>query len=179
MKHQTTPPSGRQAHFADDEIIVTKTDARGFITYANAVFERVSGYNENEAIGKPHNIVRHPDMPMCVFRLLWETIEAGQEIFAYVINQAKNGDHYWVLAHVTPTRDGEGRIVGYHSNRRTATPEAVKAISGIYSELRRVEQQYENASEATEAGLIHLRAALAKAGKSYGEFVFSLDPVYA
>lgn len=179
MKQQTTQPSGREVHFADDEIIVTKTDARGRITYANAVFERVSGYAEHDALGEPHNLVRHPDMPMCVFRLLWETIEAGKEIFAYVINQAKNGDHYWVLAHVTPTRDADGRIVGYHSSRRTATPEAVKAIAGLYGELRRVEKQYENASQATEAGLTHLREALAKTGKSYGEFVLSLDPSYA
>ena len=96
-------PSNRESPFDENEIIVSKTDTRGRITYANDVFSRVSRFGVAELLGAPHSIIRHPDMPRCVFKLLWDTIQAKQEIFAYVVNMAKNGDHYWVFAHVTPS----------------------------------------------------------------------------
>jgi PAS domain S-box-containing protein len=179
MRRLATPPSGKERFFNDDEIIVSKTDARGIITYANEVFLRVAGYTEAEVLGQPHNLIRHPDMPMCVFKLLWDTIESGHEIFAYVMNQAKNGDHYWVLAHVTPTYDAGGKIIGYHSNRRTANREAVRTMEGIYRELRRVEAEHRTSEAAMKAGVECLLAILAKAGVSYDEFVFSLEGVHA
>jgi PAS domain S-box-containing protein len=94
---------GIERFFEEDEIIVSKTDPKGIITYANQVFLRTAQYQEEEILGAPDNIIRHPDMPRCVFDLLWKTIASGLEIFAYVKNMAKNGDHYWVFAHVTPT----------------------------------------------------------------------------
>src|SRR5208282_4348758 len=110
-------PTGIERFFEEEEIIVSKTDLKGLITYANRVFVQISGYSEEELLGQPHSIIRHPSMPGSVFRLLWETIASGQEIFAYVNNMSKNGDHYWVFAHVTPTFGAAGEIVGYHSNR--------------------------------------------------------------
>ena len=114
-------PSGRERRFDADEIIVSKTDATGRITYVNDVFCRVALYDEAELVGQPHSIIRHPDMPRCVFKLLWDTVERGEEIFAFVKNMAKNGDHYWVLAHVTPTVDAQGKIAvpqaGYWAER--------------------------------------------------------------
>jgi PAS domain S-box-containing protein len=88
------------------------------ITYANETFLKIAGYTEDEILGQPHNIIRHPDMPRCVFKLLWDTLEMKHEIFAYVKNMAKNGDFYWVFAHVTPTFNEHGTVIGYHSNRR-------------------------------------------------------------
>jgi PAS domain S-box-containing protein len=120
--------SGRERTFGEDEIIVTKTDPKGRITYANDVFLRVAGYTEAEVLGKAHNLVRHPEMPRCVFKYLWDTIASGEEVFAYVLNRARNGDHYWVFAHVTPTFDQHNRIVAYHSNRRSPSREAVGMI---------------------------------------------------
>ncbi|HPV77190.1 MAG TPA: PAS domain-containing protein, partial [Gemmatimonadaceae bacterium] len=89
-------PSGRERSFGEDEIIVSKTDLQGKITYANDVFIRVSGYEEDELLGAPHSIIRHPDMPRAVFKLLWDTLATGREVFAYVNNMARNGDNYWV-----------------------------------------------------------------------------------
>ncbi len=107
-------PTGVERTFGPEEIIVSKTDPRGVITYANDVFVRVSGYAEPDILGKPHNLIRHPAMPRAVFRLMWDVIPTGQELFAYVLNLAADGGHYWVLAHVTPTF-GPGRaITGYH-----------------------------------------------------------------
>src|SRR3546814_20818773 len=79
-------------------------------------------YSERDLIDQPHSIVRHPDMPRCVFQLLWQTIAAGNEIFAYVKNIAKNGDYYWVFAHVTPSYDANGKIDSYNSTRRLPSP---------------------------------------------------------
>ena len=111
-------PTGRERSFSADELIVSKTDPRGVITYANDVFLRVSGYDLDEVLGRPHNVVRHPEMPRAVFSLLWDALGSGQEIFAYINNLASNGDHYWLLAHVTPSQGPEDRVVGYHSGRR-------------------------------------------------------------
>jgi PAS domain S-box-containing protein len=179
MRRQAIPPSGRERFFDDDEIIVTKTDTRGIITYANEVFFRVSGYSEREVLGQPHNLIRHPDMPMCVFQFLWTTIASGREIFAYVVNQAKNGDHYWVLAHVTPTHAEDGTIIGYHSNRRTVNRGALPAVEAIYRDLRRAEAAANSSDGAMRAGGECLQATLKGAGMTYDEFVFSLEGVHA
>ncbi|MEZ5980368.1 MAG: methyl-accepting chemotaxis protein [Planctomycetota bacterium] len=127
MHRQSVRPTGVERRFDENEIIVSKTDTRGVVTYANRVFLRVSGYTESEILGRPHNLIRHPDMPRCVFKFLWNELQARNEVFAYVVNQARNGDHYWVLAHVTPTFDESGDVVGYHSNRRVPSRSAVKA----------------------------------------------------
>ena len=118
MRVSHVRPTGVERTFGEDEIIVSKTDAKGIIRYANGVFLRVSGYEEADVLGQPHNIIRHPEMPRCIFRLLWDTIASGEEIFAYVLNLAADGAHYWVFAHVTPSFGPRGEIIGYHSNRR-------------------------------------------------------------
>ena len=74
--------TGVERHFDDDEIIVSKTDLKGRITYGNRVFFRLAGYTEKECLGQPHSLIRHPEMPRCIFKLLWDTVEDKQEIFA-------------------------------------------------------------------------------------------------
>ena len=143
-----TSPTGRERTFDRDEIIVSKTDTTGRITYANDVFLHIAGYTENEVVGQPHSLIRHPDMPRVVFALLWETLQTGSEIFAYVVNLAKNGDHYWVFAHVTPTFGARGEIVGYHSNRRVAAPRALTKIVPLYADLSRIERGQPTKREA-------------------------------
>jgi len=167
-------PTGVERVFPDDEIIVSKTDVKGRITYANAVFLEVSGYTEDEVLGEPHNMVRHPDMPACIFRLLWETIASGREMFAYVRNMCKNGDHYWVHAHVTPTRDANGAIVGYHSNRRVPDRSAIAKVEPLYASLLAEEQRHASHKDGIDAGVALLRATIAATGMTYEEFVWSL-----
>lgn len=168
-------PSGREAFFGEEEIIVSKTDLKGIITYANDVFVRVSGYSEEELLGKPHNLIRHPDMPACVFQLLWDTLQARKEIFAYVLNMGKDGSHYWVFAHVTPSYDVQGKHIGYHSNRRVPYPDALLAVKGLYKQLLEIERKYPNKKEAIAASTAALVKLLEQSGKSYGEFVFGLS----
>ncbi len=175
MARPTTVPTGREVTFAEHEIIVSKTDRHGVITYANDVFLRVAGYTEEEVLGQPHNFIRHPDMPRCVFALMWETLKAGREIFAYVINQAKNGDHYWVFAHVTPSYDAEGRQTGFHSNRRAMYADALPKVRELYARLRQEEQKHKEPAKAVEAGHRLLVSTLQEKKIEYAEFVFSLS----
>ena len=167
-------PTGIARPFAEHEIIVSKTDLKGHITYANDVFIRVSGFEESELLGKPHAIIRHPDMPRAVFKVLWDTVEAGREIFAYVNNMARNGDHYWVLAHVTPSFAQDGRIVGYHSNRRVPDARALRVVMPLYERLREVERQHSDRRDGLTASLALLEGELAKAGLSYAEWIWTL-----
>lgn len=168
--------TGQERFFDSNELIVSKTDLQGRILYANRTFMKVGLYEEKELIGAPHSILRHPDMPRCVFKLLWDQIGAGHEIFAYVINRAKNGDHYWVLAHVTPSYDGSGAINGYHSNRRVPDKRVVtEVISPTYKALLDIESQHSNAKDGMMASYNHLLKILKDKGSTYDEFIFSLQ----
>ncbi|MBT9554885.1 MAG: PAS domain-containing protein [Myxococcales bacterium] len=169
-----TAPSGVERFFDEGEIIVSKTTTNGIITYTNDVFVRVSGYREEELIGAPHSLIRHPDMPRSVFRLLWDVIEKRDEIFAYVVNMARNGDHYWVLAHVTPSYAADGRVVGYHSNRRVPSRSAIDAIRPVYAALLAEEQKHERKADGIAAATEVLTSTLRSIGKSYEEFVWGL-----
>lgn len=167
-------PTGVERTFGQDDIIVSKTDIKGKLTYVNYVFLEISGFNERELIGKPHNLIRHPDMPRCIFRLMWETIENKREIFAYVVNLAKNGDHYWVLAHVTPTFDSRRNIIGFHSNRRFAKPAAVRSVDRIYRQLLQEERKHESIKDGIAASTKLLNSILEDKQLTYEEFIFTL-----
>lgn len=170
------PLTGVERTFGDDEIIVSKTDLTGRITYANDVFLRVAGFTETEVLNQPHSMVRHPDMPRCVFKLLWDTLAAGNEIFAYVVNRAKNGDHYWVLAHVTPSRNSQGEIVGYHSNRRVPDRKVLDTvITPLYKQLLDIENSHANRKDGMNASFDALVKILEEKGVGYDELIFSLQ----
>jgi len=174
MSKKNTQPTGRESPFGEDEIIVTKTDLKGRITYANDVFQRVSQYSLRELIGQPHSVIRHPDMPRCVFKLLWDTIEAKQEVFAYVLNLARNGDHYWVLAHVTPSFDGVGQVVGYHSNRRKPDSAQIAKIAPLYQMLLEEERRPASRKEGMASAYDKLFSILRTNGVVYDEFVLAV-----
>jgi PAS domain S-box-containing protein len=170
----TVHPTGNEAMLGEEELIVSKTDLKGRITYANDVFIRMAKYTYRELIGAPHSLIRHPDMPRCVFKLLWDTLQEKQEIFAYVVNLAKDGSHYWVFAHVTPTLDDRGNIVGYHSNRRRPDRGPIERISPIYKALSAEEARHANARDGMRASFDMMVGLLNKQGVGYDEFVLSL-----
>ncbi len=173
MREPTVTPTGVERFFPEDEIIVSKTDLKGLITYANATFLTVSGYREDELLGQPHSIIRHPGMPRCVFKLLWDTIQAQREIFAYVLNMSKNGDHYWVFAHVTPTFDQSDQVVGYHSSRRLPDRPQVDLFSEIYKQLLKEEMSHHDWRTGMQAAGKMLGGMIAAKGIEYEEFIFS------
>ncbi|MFN8157749.1 MAG: PAS domain-containing protein [Candidatus Nanopelagicales bacterium] len=167
-------PTGVERIFSPEEIIVTKTDLHGRITYANEVFCRVSALEEADVVGQPHSLIRHPEMPRGVFRLLWDRLQRGQEVFAYVKNLAADGQHYWVFAHVTPTFDDLGRIRSFHSSRRSPDRAAVNAIVPVYLAMLEAEAAYSKATDAAAAGFALLMATAEENGMTYDEFVWSL-----
>ena len=167
--------TGVERFFDDDEIIVTKTDLAGKLTYGNRTFYKLAGYTEEECIGQQHNIIRHPEMPRTVFDLLWKTLEQGNEIFAYVNNRSKNGDFYWVLAHVTPSLDVSGNIVGYHSNRRVPNPRIIKDhINPLYAELMQIERNASGPKEGIQKGYEKVLGILNETKMEFNELMFSL-----
>ncbi len=168
-------PTGVERVVGEDEIIVSKTDLKGSITYCNDVFMRLAGYREGELLGAPHSIVRHPAMPRCVFKLLWDTLEQGEEIFAYVVNLGKDGAHYWVLAHVTPSYDAAGKIVGYHSNRRAPNRRVLdEVITPLYRTLLEEEARHKNRKEGIAASTEMLFALCRDKGMPYEQLVHAL-----
>ncbi|HTJ94869.1 MAG TPA: methyl-accepting chemotaxis protein [Pararobbsia sp.] len=119
----------------DADMLVSATDLQGNIAYCNPAFTRASGYDKDELIGQPHNIIRHPDMPREAFGDLWQTVRAGQQWGALVKNRRKNGDHYWVRASVTPVLE-HGRAVGYLSVRVKPSRDEVRVADALYAALR-------------------------------------------
>ncbi|WP_374335872.1 methyl-accepting chemotaxis protein [Methyloversatilis sp.] len=129
------PVTQKEVFLEPGKPIVTKTDLKGAITYANESFVSISGYTRDELLGQNHNVVRHPDMPPEAFEDLWATIKAGQPWRGLVKNRAKNGDHYWVEAFVTPITS-DGRTVGYQSVRNSPKREDVAAAEALYRAVR-------------------------------------------
>lgn len=166
--------TGNERFLRTEDIIVSKTDLNGRITYANDVFLKIAGFSEEEVLGKAHSIVRHPDMPRCVFKFLWDTISTGNEVFAYVINRAKNGDHYWVFAHVTPTFDSNNNIISYHSNRRAPEKSAIEKIQPLYANLLQIEKSHPDRKAGMEASFSELVNILKGVNLSYEEFIFQV-----
>jgi PAS domain S-box-containing protein len=165
----------REVYFDKDDFIVSKTDLRGRITYANRTFCAIAGYNERDLIGQPHSIVRHPDMPRAVFKLLWDTLSERQEIFAYVKNITKHGDYYWVFAHVTPSFDTSGQVIGFHSNRRVPDRKILESsIIPLYAAVLSEEQSHKNGKNALAAGWKRLLEFVNSTKMTYDELIFSL-----
>jgi PAS domain S-box-containing protein len=174
MRASNVVPTQRERFFPEDEIIVSKTDVKGRITYVNQTFMNIADYTEEELLGQPHSVIRHPDMPRCVFKLLWDTLEEKREIFAFVKNMAKNGDHYWVHAHVTPTFDARRNVTGYHSNRRVPERKQVELFDGIYRELLAEEKRSPDWRTGMESAGKLLMKMIAAKKMEYEEFVFSV-----
>lgn len=168
-------PTSEEVTFLPNEIIVSKTDLKGRITYANSIFSRICGYSRAELMNAPHSIIRHPDMPRCVFKLLWDQLGEEREIFAYVKNMSRNGAFYWVFAHVTPSFDNDGKVVGYHSSRRVADRRVLsEVIEPLYRDLRKIEASQATAKEGLAASFTQLMNIVKSKAASYDELIFSL-----
>jgi len=128
------PVTDKEVHMKDGTILVTRTNLKGVITYANDAFVEISGFSYSELVGSNHNIVRHPDMPAVAFQDLWESNQRGEPWTAPVKNRTKSGDYYWVEANVTPVYSN-GVIVEYLSVRYSPSREQINSASQLYKEL--------------------------------------------
>ena len=154
------PVTGREIEVAEGQAIVSQTDLDGNITYVNAYLLDISGYSEEELLGAPQNILRHPDMPPEAFADLWATIKRGTPWTGLVKNRSKNGDHYWVRANITPIRDA-GRTVGYMSVRVRPERHEIERAAEAYQRIRSGEGERARLHEGrliTGGRLAHLLA---------------------
>ncbi|MBI5921352.1 MAG: Tar ligand binding domain-containing protein, partial [Betaproteobacteria bacterium] len=154
------PVTNVEVQLTDATLIVSKTDLKGQITYINRDFIEISGFTEQELIGQPHNIVRHPDMPVEAFDDLWSTLKAGRPWTGMVKNRCKNGDYYWVLANATPIWES-GQIVGYMSVRRKPPQQLVDETERVYRLFRdkqagKLKIRYGQAVKGRESRLANL-----------------------
>lgn len=152
------------------QVIMSKTNAFGIIEYANEVFVDVSGYEDYELMGQPHNIIRHPDMPKVIFKVLWENLKNGKNFHAIVKNLAKSGRYYWVITDFEISCDENDVIVNYFA-RRQAVPQEVVAlhIEPLYKKLLQIE-----AASGVEFSEKYLIGFLEEKKKSYVEYIKEL-----
>jgi len=168
------PHSGHEVKLDPDELIVTKTDSTGHITYANRIFMKLAEYPEAALLGQPHNIIRHPDMPRGVYRLMWKTQQEGREFFGVVKNYTASGNYYWVLANVTPDYDSQRKLQGYFSVRRPPSRHAIETVTPIYAQMCQLESGL-NKAAAPDASVQWLLQQLQQRGfSSYESFVLTL-----
>jgi PAS domain S-box-containing protein len=128
-----------EEYFFDGRAIVSETDENGFIGFANRKFCEISGYTLDELIGKPHNIIRHPDMPKAAFAKMWETIQSGSLWHGLVKNLRKDGRYYWVDTEVTPIYDKNGQIKGYMAARKPASKKNIEETAALYAKMLELE----------------------------------------
>lgn len=158
---QTTYQMFNETMVPSDELIVSRTDLHGIITYANETFAQISGYEIDELIGKPHNIVRHPDMPRSIFQTLWQSLAYGQMWRGYVKNLRKDGGYYWVYAEVSGVYK-EGVLVEYKSLRAPIAEETKVIMQKVYDEQKEHEEKITRAVVYLQSGVVQKLKTLAR-----------------
>ena len=169
MKRVIRPiPKNEEIQLNPYKTIMSKTDKKGIIEYANDYFMKISGYKEWELMGQPHSILRHPDMPKFVFKLLWDNLNRAKPIYAIVKNLAKDGRFYWVIADFKTKIDSQGNIT--HYARRKAVPKAAKAkIEKVYQSILEIEKV-----AGLDASKVYFQGLLEDAGVDYNTFIHNL-----
>ncbi len=167
---QKPTPIDKEVPWDKTQTIVSKTDLFGNIEYANDVFLDVSGYEDDELVSKPHSIIRHPDMPKVIFKVLWENIKKGNQFHGIIKNLAKSGRYYWTIADFEYVRDEKDKVVKY-VGRRKAVPQDIltKHIQPLYTKLLQIEKASgEVASEKYLVGFLE------EAGVNYVDYITNL-----
>ena len=155
-------------------IIMSKTDHRGIIEYANEVFVDVCGYEDYELMGQPHSIIRHPDMPKVLFKVLWENLKLGGNFHAVVKNLAKSGRYYWVVTDFESTKNEDGEITHYFGRRRAVPQEIItNHIEPLYRKLLQIEK-----ASGVEYSEKYLIGFLEEKNRSYVEYINDLFTEY-
>jgi len=163
-------PTNKEIVLDPERTILSKTDSKGIIVYASDYFMEISGYSLTELMGKPHNVIRHPDMPKVIFELLWNSIKAKQNMHAVVKNLSKDGSFYWVITDfkvdVNPATEN---IISIQA-RRKAVPKAILSqIEKLYKNLLEIEKNV-----SPEASLKYFIGYLDENKMNYNEWILSL-----
>ncbi|AZV46239.1 PAS sensor protein [Nautilia sp. PV-1] len=170
MKKPAVTPIEKEVVLNEEDFIISKTDLKSRILYGNQIFIQMSGWQEEELLGKPHNILRHPDMPRCAFKVLYDHIQNGKEWFGYVKNLRKDGGYYWVFANISPTYDNNGNMIGYYSVRRKPKEGFKFIIEPLYRTLLNIEN-----SEGMDGSLKAVDDLLKKHNMSFNEVMLKIQ----
>ncbi|MEA1983670.1 MAG: PAS domain-containing protein [Campylobacterota bacterium] len=165
MTHPT--PNNNEIKLDSKRYIVSKTDAKGIIEYGNDYFVEISGYSDAELIGQPHSILRHPDMPKVIFKMMWERISAANNIMAVVKNLSKDGSYYWVVTEFEPKVDSiTNEVISYTAFRKAVSQKAIDTMEPIYKKLLDIEKD-----AGVDASEKYLRGFLEDKHKTYDQFI--------
>lgn len=134
-------PIDEEIELDPKKYIISSTDIKGHITDVNDYFVEISGYQRDELMGKPHSIIRHPDMPKIVFKLMWQRLQNGQDILALVKNLAKDGRYYWIFTSFEPMKNNDMEVVGFQAHRKSAPKHTVETVADIYAKVLEVEKK--------------------------------------
>ena len=151
---------------ATQQVIVSRTNTEGDIVYCNPTFLEVNGFKSSEIINQPHSIVRHPDMPKTIFRVIWSIIGQGMPIQAVIKNQTNNGDYYWTLMTIKPQKDRDDKIISYVAYGKQAPDAVVKKIEPLYKIISEIEHELN-----IESALEYLESYLKEEGMNYAQYM--------
>ncbi|AYN04771.1 PAS domain-containing protein [Flavobacterium sp. 140616W15] len=140
MDKKCPTPIDQAVEWDTTQTIVSKADLYGNIEYVNETFSEVSGYDESELVGQAHNIIRHPDMPKVIFKVLWDNISKGKKFHGIVKNLAKSGKYYWVITDFDYIVSDDAKILKYIARRKAISPGVIEKVEDLYKKLSKIEQ---------------------------------------
>ena len=170
MRKPKVTPIEKEVFLKEEDFIISKTDLKSKILYGNKIFIEISGYSEEELLGSFHNILRHPDMPRCAFKILYDHIQNGKEWFGFVKNLRKDGGYYWVFANISPTFDINGKMIEYYSVRRKPRDGFKAIIEPLYRNLKSIED-----AQGLEGSLNAVEELLNKKKMSFNELMIKIQ----
>lgn len=167
-KFTQSAPIDKEIILDPTKVIMSKTDYKGVIQYANEYFMHICGYKEYELMGKPHNVIRHPDMPKVIFKFMWEKLHKGENIYAAVKNLTKDGSYYWVMTNFESVYDENDQIIAYNARRKAIPIQARKTLENLYKKLIKIEERNIGVAERYLYGFVE------NSGLSYNNLFLSI-----
>ncbi len=166
-------PTDLEHEVTSIDMIVSKADAEGNITYTNPIFMKISGYTQGDLLDQPHSILRHPDMPKVIFKYLWDNLKEGKDVTAYVKNLCKDGGFYWVLAQIRVAKNPDGSFRNYVSTRKNITATAKETMANLYEKLLEIEKS--DGVEASEKALMDYLADNGQSAETFNAFMIQIN----
>ncbi len=151
---------------ATQQVLVTRTNTKGEIVYCNRTFLEVNGFKSPEVIHKPHSIVRHPDMPKSIFKIIWLIIAQGFPIQAVIKNKTNDGHYYWTLITIKPQKDRDNNIISYVAHGKQAPPSVIKKMKPLYKMMKEIEESVD-----IDAGVDYLESYLKEQKMTYAQYI--------
>jgi len=169
MNRIQKPIKQKEIKCATQEVIITRTDLKGNIIYHNPTFSKINGFEGASVIHKPHNIVRHPDMPKAIFRIIWSIIQQGLPIQALVKNKTNDGHYYWTLINWKIQKNRDNEIISYVAYAKQAPNHAIKVLTPIYNMMLQIEKEHD-----IDSSLEYFHSFLNEEGLTYSQYMEKL-----